>query len=230
MAPGAFIVFEGPEGGGKTLQAAFLADWLRAEGHEVVQCREPGGTALGERIRDVLLGRKDYAILPEAETLLLSAARAQLVRTVIQPALRQGAIVICDRFAASTLAYQGGGSGLPEEALGDIARFATNGLQPDLVILLDLPVEVGLRRRLDEAGSVNRIDLASRDFHERVRAAFRHLAADDPAHWVVIDATQPADAVAGEVRKAVRRRLGKLQTRGHGDPPRAQPLPAATTQ
>jgi dTMP kinase len=230
VAPGAFIVFEGPEGGGKTLQAAFLADWLRAEGHEVVQCREPGGTALGERIRDVLLGRKDYAILPEAETLLLSAARAQLVRTVIQPALRQGAIVICDRFAASTLAYQGGGSGLPEEALGDIARVATNGLQPDLVILLDLPVEVGLRRRLDEAGSVNRIDLASRDFHERVRAAFRHLAADDPARWTIIDATRAVDAIARDVRDAVRRRIRDVNARGHGDAAWDGSAPVVTTQ
>lgn len=229
MAPGAFIVFEGPEGGGKSMQAAALADWLRTAGHEVVQCREPGGTPLGERIRDVLLGREDYAILPEAETLLLSAARAQLVRTVVEPALRLGAIVVCDRFAASTLAYQGGGAGLPADALCDIARFATGGLQPDLVILLDLPVEIGLRRRLEEAGSVNRIDLAGREFHERVRASFRAQAARDPTRWTVIDASRSVGDVARDVRAAVQRRIDELQMRGQEDAPREPPTPAATT-
>lgn len=219
MDSGRFIVFEGPEGGGKTLQAAVLADWLRSLGHEVVQCREPGGTPLGERIRDVLLGRDDCAILPEAETLLLSAARAQLVRTVIRPALRAGAIVICDRFVASTLAYQGGGSGLPETPLREISRFATGGLEPDLVFLLDVPVEVGLRRRMNDPASVNRIDLAGRAFHERVREAFLRLASASPALWAVIEATGPVEQVANEIRETVLTRFADWKTRGQGNPP-----------
>lgn len=226
MADGQFIVFEGPEGGGKTIQAAALAEWLRARGHEIVQCREPGGTVLGERIRNVLLGRDDYAILPEAETLLLSAARAQLVRTVILPALRSGAVVICDRYVASTFAYQGGGSGLPEAALRDISRFATGGLEPDVVVLLDVPVDVGLRRRMDDPASVNRIDLAGRAFHARVRETFLRLADEAPARWAVIDATQPVLQVTRAVREAVTSRLPALEMNATERAPRDEPAAA----
>lgn len=230
VGDGSFIVFEGPEGGGKTLQAAALAGWLRSHGHDVVQCREPGGTPLGERIRDVLLGRDDCAILPEAETLLLSAARAQLVRAVIRPALRSGAVVICDRFVASTLAYQGGGSGLPEPPLREISRFATGGLEPDLVLLLDVPVEIGLGRRMNDPASVNRIDLAGRAFHERVRDTFLRLASASPAQWTVIDATRPAEQVADAIRETVMARLADWNTRGQGNPPAGASTAATRVQ
>ena len=156
---GKFVVFEGPEGGGKTLQAGLLADSLREAGFDVVQTREPGGTRVGDQIRSVLLGLGDYTILPETEVLLLAAARAQHVREVIQPALEQGKWVICDRFVDSTYAYQGGGSGLDLGPIRSIQAFATDGLEPDIRILLDVPVAIGLQRRFAEPESINRIDL-----------------------------------------------------------------------
>ncbi|MBA3379175.1 MAG: dTMP kinase, partial [Chloroflexia bacterium] len=144
---GKFVVFEGPEGGGKTLQAGLLADTLRIAGLDVVQTREPGGTRVGDKIRSVLLELGDYTILPETEVLLLAAARAQHVREVIHPALERGAWVICDRFVDSTYAYQVGGSGLDLGPIRTIQAFATNGLEPDIRILLDVPVATGLQRR-----------------------------------------------------------------------------------
>jgi dTMP kinase len=206
-ASGTFFVFEGPEGGGKSLQASRLAASLREDGYQVVLTREPGGTPLGEEIRTLLLRRDGYTMLPAAEALLMSAARAQHVADVIRPALVAGAVVICDRFVDSTYAYQGGGRGLAEEPLRAIQHFATDGLEPDLRILLDVPVEVGLARRLAERQSVNRIDAASAAFHERVRRSFLALAAPSPERWVVIDAQQPVDTVARLVRQAISRFL-----------------------
>ena len=203
VATGQFIAFEGPEGGGKSLQASRLAASLRGDGHQVVLTREPGGTPLGEEIRTLLLRRDGYAMLPAAEALLMSAGRAQHVADVVRPALVAGAVVICDRFIDSTYAYQGGGRGLPIESLRSIQRFATDGLEPDLRILLDLPVEVGLARRLADRQSVNRIDAADVAFHERVRRSFLALAAAEPARWAVIDARQPVEVVARLVRQAV---------------------------
>nr|MBA2247684.1 dTMP kinase [Chloroflexia bacterium] len=144
---GAFIVLEGPEGGGKTVQARRLATTLERAGHRVVLTREPGGTAVGEAVRGILLGHHDYAILPETEALLMSAARAQHVREVIVPAQERGAVVVCDRYVDSTYAYQGGGRHLERNALATVQGFATGGIEPDLKLLLDLPVEIGLRRR-----------------------------------------------------------------------------------
>jgi dTMP kinase len=206
-ASGTFFVFEGPEGGGKSLQASWLAASLREDGYQVVLTREPGGTPLGEEIRTLLLRRDGYTMLPAAEALLMSAARAQHVADVIRPALVAGAVVICDRFVDSTYAYQGGGRGLAEEPLRAIQHVATDGLEPDLRILLDVPVEVGLARRLAERQSVNRIDAASAAFHERVRRSFLSLAATSPERWVVIDAQQPVDTVARLVRQAISRFL-----------------------
>jgi len=200
---GRFIVFEGPEGAGKSLQASRLAGALRDDGYDVVLTREPGGTPLGEEIRSLLLRADGYDMLPEAEALLMTAARAQHVADVIKPALAAGAIAVCDRFVDSTLAYQGGGRGLPREPLEALQRFATGGLVPDLRILLDLPVAVGLSRRLSEQESVNRIDAANLAFHERVRQTFLTLAAKHPASWVVIDAQQPVADVARQVWEAV---------------------------
>ena len=199
--PGRFIVFEGPEGGGKSLQVRNLARRLRAAGHQVVETREPGGTRIGDGLRSLLLGltEGDYAILPETEVLMLAAARAQHVREVIVPALSRGDWVICDRFVDSTYAYQGGGHGIDLNQLRPIQQYATGDLEPDLRILLDLPVEVGLSRRHADPASVNRIDLASIDFHRRVRSMYQQLAHDHPDAWLVIDAEQPEEAVADQV-------------------------------
>ncbi len=204
---GKFVVFEGPEGGGKTLQAGLLADTLRIAGLDVVQTREPGGTRVGDKIRSVLLELGDYTILPETEVLLLAAARAQHVREVIHPALERGAWVICDRFVDSTYAYQVGGSGLDLGPIRTIQAFATNGLEPDIRILLDVPVATGLQRRYADAESVNRIDLADITYHQRVRDQYLALAAGNPRGWVVIDAQGSADSVQTIVWRQVRKSL-----------------------
>jgi dTMP kinase len=204
---GRFIVFEGPEGGGKTLQIGRLAARLEHDGHDVVRTREPGGTRLGNAIREILLGQGDYAILPETEVLLLAAARAQHVREVIRPALDRGAWVLCDRYVDSTLAYQGGGSGIERARLQPIQDFATGGLWPDLRILLDVPVDIGLQRRHADPASVNRIDLADLAFHERVRAAYLSLAAASPADWVVVDARDAPDVVQLHIWGRLQERL-----------------------
>lgn len=194
-----FIVFEGPEGGGKTLQIGRLADRLRESGREVVSTREPGGTRVGNEIRSVLLGLGDYAILPETEVLLLAAARAQHVREVIRPALDRGAWVLCDRFVDSTYAYQGGGSGLDIASLQTIQSFATDNLEPAVRVLLDIPVEIGLKRRYADPSSVNRIDLADVSYHHRVREKYLELASASPQAWIVIDANAPAEAVERDI-------------------------------
>lgn len=205
MAPGLFIAFEGPEGGGKSLQVGLLAERLRSDGADVVATREPGGTKVGDEIRAVLLGLGDYAILPETEVLLLAAARAQHVREVITPALERGALVVCDRFVDSTFAYQGGGSGLDMSSLRTIQAFATGGLEPDIRFLLDLPVQVGLQRRHAEPASVNRIDLADNAFHQRVRDAYLNLVTAAPRQWVVIDADAAPDTVHETIWRELRR-------------------------
>ncbi len=209
MTP-SFVVFEGPEGSGKSTQLARLAGRLRAAGDEVVETREPGGTRLGNAVRELLLGRDDYAILPETEVLLLAAARAQHVREVIAPALSRKAWVLCDRYVDSTYAYQGGGHGLSIEELRTIQHYATGGLMPRLRLLLDVPVEIGLARRHADPESVNRIDLAGVDFHRRVRQAFLNLAAAEPDRWLVVDASAGLDEVASQVWDGLTERLSPL--------------------
>jgi dTMP kinase len=204
---GRFIVFEGPEGGGKSTQIDRLASHLTEEGHEIVVTREPGGTPVGDAIRWVLLEREDAVMLAETEAFLLSAARAQHVHDVIRPALRRGCIVVCDRYADSTRAYQGGGGGMSEVDLECIQRIATGGLTPELRILLDLPVETGLARRHQDPATVNRIDRAERAYHERVRAAFLRLARAEPDSWTIIDASRLVDLVSDDVIRTVRSRL-----------------------
>jgi dTMP kinase len=204
---GTFIVFEGPEGAGKSVQANRLAAFLRADGRTVVQTREPGGTAIGDEIRAALLRPRDEVVMPETEVLLLAAGRAQHVREKILPALTRGDDVICDRYVDSTLAYQGGGRGLPLETLLPIQAYATGGLTPDVRILLDLPVEEGLRRRFADPESVNRIDQDDLAFHRRVREAYLALAASNPGGWVVIDAARGIEVVEADVVSSVRDRL-----------------------
>lgn len=203
---GVFITLEGPDGAGKSTQAKLLADRLRGLGRHVLLTREPGGTELGERVRDILLSSSvDHDALTDA--LLFNAARRQLVRDVISPALADGAVVLCDRFADSTLAYQGFGSGAPLDELSRMAQIATGGLVPDRTVLLDLPADVGLARRMDGSGEqLTRFETASafdREFHERVGNGFRELAAADPDRWRVVDAARSAEEVATGVWDAV---------------------------
>ncbi|MEA2582155.1 MAG: dTMP kinase [Thermomicrobiales bacterium] len=204
---GIFIVFEGPEGSGKTTQARRLATRVSAQGRDVVLTREPGGTPIGEQVRTILLDQTNCAMLPETEALLYSAARAQHVGDVIRPALERGAVVICDRFADSTLAYQGGGRGLSMDDLRAIQRLATGGLTPTLRILVDLPVEVGLRRRFGVEDEVNRLDVAGIEFHRRVRSAYLEMAALDQS-WIVIDGDDSVDVVEERIVQTVARKTG----------------------
>jgi dTMP kinase len=210
---GLFLTFEGPEGAGKTTQIKLLASALQAAGHDFFVTREPGGTRIGEAIRSILLDHDNYAMLPETEALLHTAARSQHVGEKIRPALENGSVVLCDRFVDSTLAYQGGGRGLAIDRLGEIQELATGGLRPDLTILLDLPVEVGLARRFQAAGEVNRIDNAGRAFHERVRATYLGLSRQDPERWVVIDADREVGEVAASVLTAVAERTSLFSER-----------------
>lgn len=200
---GVFISFEGPEGSGKSTQIRILAQRLTAGGLDVVVTREPGGTAIGERIRDILMDRGAGGITAETEALLMTAARAQHVHEVIAPALARNAIVICDRYLESTLAYQGGGRRLSLQDLRQIQQFATGGIAPDLRVLLDLPVEVGLQRRLRASGTTNRLDEEDVGFHRRVRTAYHDLAAEYPAGWAVVDADATLDEVAGRIWNVV---------------------------
>lgn len=201
-----FISLEGPDGCGKTTQAKRLAESLKVAGHRVLLTREPGGTAIGDQIRRVLMSLDNRRMAPRTEFLLFTSSRAQLVHEVIGPHLDDGGLVVSDRFYDSSFAYQGYGHGLDLEALKRITAFATDGLAPDLTLLLDLPVAVGLARRKD-GGNWNRLDDYDMDFHERVRQGYLSVAESDPDRWVVIDADQPADEVELEVRRVVDSRL-----------------------
>lgn len=200
---GVFIALEGIDGSGKSTVAQRLADAVRAVGLEVVLTREPGGTAIGEQVRDVLLGARSLDMRPETEALLFAAARAQHVAELIRPALQRGAEVISDRFTDSSLAYQWGGRELSKELVIGAQTLATGGLEPDLKLLLDLPVELALRRRNPDADSSNRIDREAVDFHNRVREAYHSLAAADPQRWRVLDAAQPVDGVVEQAMRAI---------------------------
>lgn len=200
---GIFITLEGPDGAGKSTQLTKLAERIAGD---AVLTREPGGTPLGERVRDLVLSGGSRDALTDA--MLFNAARAELVRTVIQPALDRGGVVICDRYADSTLAYQGYGAGVPLDQLRAIAEIATRGLRPDRTVLFDLPPEAGLRRRAGGAQSqVTRFESADEhdlDFHRRVRDGFLELAAAEPERWRVVDGGREADDVARDVWAALR--------------------------
>lgn len=202
-----FITFEGPDGSGKTTQISLLAAFLSEQGFSVVTTREPGGTAIGDQIRLCLHDVRNTQMTPHAEILLYSASRAQLVQEVVRPALESGAIVMCDRFADSTMAYQGYGRGLDLEALAYITRFATAGLQPDLTFLLDLDVEAGIGRRTSGGDEMNRMDLQQASFYHRVRNGYLKMVAAEPARWVVVDADRPVPEVHAAIRAEIRRRL-----------------------
>lgn len=190
---GRLITLEGGEGAGKSTAMAFLAERIAARGVELVQVREPGGTAAGEAIRAVVLRQDLGPLCAETELLLMFAARAQLVREVIAPALARGAVVLSDRFTDASFAYQGGGRGIDTGRIAELERWVC-GLRPDLSLLLDLPVSQGLERARGR-GPVDRIEAERAEFFERVRAAYRQRAAQEPARWRVIDAAQPLDSV-----------------------------------
>jgi dTMP kinase len=203
-----FITLEGPDGSGKTRQAILLSQRLGALNHDVLLTREPGGTEIGEQIRQVLTSLDNTLMDPRAEFLLFSASRAQHVQERIRPHLDKGGIVVCDRFFDASLAYQGYGHGLDLDALREITSFATQGLVPDLTLLLDLPVDQGLQRR-EQDGNWNRLDAYELDFHRRVRQGYLALAKSQPARWVVIDGRQEVDRVHDEIMRVVESRLSR---------------------
>lgn len=186
---GLFITLEGPEGAGKSTNREYLADQLRTTGLDVVLTREPGGTPLAERIREVLLAPSDEAMCVDTELLLMFAARAQHLAQVIRPALARGAVVLCDRFTDATYAYQGGGRGLSLERIAQLETFVQGALRPDLTLVFDLPVEIGLARA-SARGRLDRFEQEGRAFFEAVRAAYLARAAAAPTRYRVIDAAQ----------------------------------------
>ena len=202
-----FVTFEGPDGGGKTTQVARLAESLRAAGQDVIATREPGGTRIGDQVRAILHAPENRAMQPVTELLLYCASRAQLVSDVIRPHLERGGIVLSDRYADSSLAYQGYGRGIDLALLRAILGFATGGLRPDLTLLLDLDAEEGLRRRKGSGGEWNRLDQETVVFHTRVREGYLALARAEPDRWVVIDAARDADEVQADIRVEVEKKL-----------------------
>jgi dTMP kinase len=214
---GLFITFEGPEGSGKTTQARLLYHYLREKGHPVVLTREPGGTRISDKVREILLDPSNSEMLPRAEILLFSAARAQLSQEFIRPHLERNHVVVCDRYADSTMAYQGYGHGLDLATLRIITAFATGGLTPDLTIYLDLPVEVGLKRRrglVDDADAQayegqlplfkwDRLDMKELDFHQRVQQGYERLMEEEPQRWHRLDASRSVEHVQDDVRAKV---------------------------
>lgn len=198
-----FITFEGPEGAGKTTQLARLEARLRSQGRGVTVTREPGGTPLGTRVREVVLDPA-LDIEPLGEFLLYSASRAQLLAEVLRPALGRGEVVLCDRFADSSLAYQGAGRGLPLAFLREVTAQVTGGLTPDLTVLLDLDPAAGLARAAAR-GQPDRLEQADLAFHQRVRQGFLELARAEPQRFLVLDAAQSAD----EVEQAIWQRVSQ---------------------
>lgn len=204
-----FITLEGPDGCGKTSQMQPLAEFLRQQGYTVYTTREPGGTPIGDQVRNVIMNMKNQGMHPRTEILLFLSSRAQLVEEVIRPRLQKGEIVLSDRYADSTLAYQGYGHGVELAVLEQLLEFATGGLKPDLTLLLDLDVEVGLRRRITGGGEWNRMDAYALDFHQRVRNGYHELASRQPARWRTIDASQPPEMVQLALRKSILERLNQ---------------------
>lgn len=203
---GIFITFEGSEGCGKSTQSKMLYEYLKAKGYGVIYLREPGGTKISEKIRALLLDHKNDALSPESETLLYMAARAQLVSELINPALEKGKIVICDRFLDSTLAYQGYGLGMELKYIKAMGNFSTQGIKPDLTILLDLPVEEGLKHR---GGSEDRIEKRSIVYHQRVRKGYLKLAKSEPERIKVVKIRVEKSETQNIIRELVKDVISK---------------------
>ena len=207
---GLFITFEGPDGSGKSTQIELVADFLRRKGYDVYCTREPGGSAIGDQIRDVLHDVKNTEMSSRTEILLYSASRAQLVEQIILPRLAQGDVVLCDRYADSTYAYQGYGRQLDFATLRTITEFATQNLKPDLTIYLDLEVETGLQRKVEAnaagEGEWNRMDQLKIDFHQRVRSGYLEMAKNEPDRWLVVNASGTIE----DINRSICDRLEKV--------------------
>lgn len=202
MSLGVFITLEGGDGSGKTTQAELLGRWLEEAGRTVVRTREPGGTEVGVEVREIVLHHRGD-IAPRAEALLYAADRAHHVATLVRPALERGDVVLQDRYIDSSVAYQGAGRVLDPDAIRGLSEWATEGLQPDLTILLDLDA-VSARGRLDQARTrYDRLEAEASEFHDRVRAAYLALAEAEPERFLVVDATRPVDEIAGVIRARV---------------------------
>ena len=208
---GLFITLEGPEGAGKSTNRDYLAELLRGAGVEVVLTREPGGTPLAERIRELLLTPAEEVMASDTELLLVFAARAQHLQAVIRPALARGAVVLCDRFTDATYAYQGGGRGLPNERIALLETFVQGALRPDLVLVFDLPVAVGLARAAAR-GRLDRFEQEGLGFFEAVRHAYLQRAEQAPERYCVLDAAQPLEQVQQDIAAL----LPQLLERIHG--------------
>jgi dTMP kinase len=209
-----FITLEGPDGGGKSSQIGPLAEFLRQAGYTVLTTREPGGTPIGDQVRQILLDPHNTDLHPRSEILLFQASRAQLVEQVIRPHLLAGALVISDRYADSTLAYQGYGQGGDLDTLHRLLDFATGGLKPDLTLLLDIDTERGIGRIASRKpgfkdGEWNRLDANALAYHQRVRAGYHELAQQEPGRWVWVDASLPPADVQQRLRAAILARLPK---------------------
>ena len=202
-----FITLEGPEGSGKTSHIPPLVDYLRAQGHAVFSTREPGGTSIGEQVRTVIHDLKNVEMHARTETLLYQAARAQIVEEVIRPRLAAGEIVVSDRYYDSTIAYQGYGHQQDLDQVRALVKYATGGLDPDLTILLDVDVEIGLKRKKQNAAEWNRMDAHEVEFYRRVRNGYMEMVKAEPKRWVVIDAGQKWDDVQSGLRKVVENKL-----------------------
>lgn len=206
-----FITLEGPEGSGKSMQIRELADFVREQGFEVLTTREPGGTFIGDQIREVIMRMDNTMMHPNTEILLFCAARAQIVTEVIRPNLEKGVVVISDRYGDSTLAYQGYGHGLDLQILKDILKFATGGLQPDLTLLLDLEVDEGLNRKIKGGSEWNRLDAQKVEFHKRVRNGYKEMALAEPDRWKVINASNEPHMVQQDIRKVILKKLESVK-------------------
>jgi dTMP kinase len=198
-ATGCFVALEGGEGAGKSTQARRLSEWLRAEGYDVLLTHEPGDTAVGQKLRQIVLDPATGDISSRTEALLYAADKAEHVDAVVVPALARGAVVITDRYVDSTLAYQGAGRSLVDRDVERVARWATADLRPNLTVVLDLPPQQGLTRFEER----DRIEAESVEFHERVRDMFLQLASGQPEHYLVVDARKPVDVIAAEIRARV---------------------------
>lgn len=205
-----FITLEGPEGSGKTSHLPYLVEYLREKGYTVFPTREPGGTSIGEQIREVIHDLKNVEMHPRTETLLYQAARAQIVEQVIKPRLADGEIVISDRYYDSTIAYQGYGHQQDLDQVRALVKYATGGLVPDLTVLLDVDIEEGLRRKKKD-NEWNRLDAYTVEFHQRVRAGYLEMLEQEPKRWVMIDAGREWDDVQEKLRKVIEVRLNVAQ-------------------
>lgn len=202
-----FITLEGPEGSGKTSHIPYLVEYLREQGYVVFPTREPGGTSISEQIRDILHDLKNAEMHPRTETLLYQAARAQIVEQVIKPRLSDGEVVISDRYFDSTIAYQGYGHQQNLDEVRALVKYATGGLTPDLTILLDLEVEVGLKRKTQNEVEWNRMDAYTVEFHKRVRAGYLEMVKAEPKRWVVVNSDQKWESVQEELKKVIINKL-----------------------